>query len=183
MVFELLLFVLAVVLGFGLWRMANAGDTPEPGDPAPRFTLPDQNGELRTLEEFAGRNVVLYFYPRDDTPGCVEQAMRFRNSMRDLESLGAVVCGISVDDSKSHAAFALKYKLPFTLLADRDGAVASRYGSLRDFGVIKFAKRNTFLVDPDGRIAKVYTGVQPARNAEDIIGDLKALQSPAVSAM
>jgi peroxiredoxin Q/BCP len=183
MVVEVLLFLLAVVLGLGLWRLANAGDTPEAGDSAPGFALPDQNGELRTLEEFSGRNLVLYFYPRDDTPGCVEQAMRFRNSMRDLEALGAAVCGISVDDSSSHAAFALKYKLPFTLLADRDGVAAARYGSLRDFGVVKFAKRNTFLIDPSGRIAKVYLGVQPARNADDVIADLKATQSPAVSAM
>jgi len=181
---ELLLFAIAIVLAFGLYRMASGGEPPpEPGERAPEFALPDQNGVTRTLEEFRGRNVVLYFYPRDDTPGCVEQAMRFRNSMRDLEALGAEVCGISVDDSASHAAFARKYNLPFVLLADRDGETAARYGSLRNFGVVKFAKRNTFLVDGDGRIAKVYLGVQPAQNAEQVIGDLKAAQSPAVSAM
>jgi peroxiredoxin Q/BCP len=116
---------------------------------------------------------VLYFYPRDDTPGCAEQAMRFRNSMRELEALGAAVCGVSVDHSSSHAAFARKYNLPFALLADRDGKVAAQYGSLRNFGVLKFAKRNTFLIDPQGKVAKVYVNVHPARNAQDVIADLK----------
>jgi peroxiredoxin Q/BCP len=120
---------------------------------------------------------VLYFYPRDDTPGCVEQAMRFRNAMRDLESLGATVCGVSVDDSASHAAFAVKYNLPFALLADRDGEVAARYGSLRNFGVLKIAKRNTFLVDPQGKVAKVYVGVNAGRNAQEVSDDLKSMKS------
>ena len=181
---ELMLFAIAVVLAIGLYRMASGGEPPpETGDMAPDFALPDQFGVSRTLDEFRGRNLVLYFYPRDDTPGCAEQAMRFRNSMRDLEALDAAVCGVSVDDTTSHAAFARKYNLPFALLADRDGQTAARYGSLRNFGVVKFAKRNTFLVDPDGRIAKVYLGVQPAQNAEDVTEDLKRLQSPAVSAM
>ena len=118
---------------------------------------------------------MLYFYPRDDTPGCAEQAMRFRNAMRDLESLGAAVCGVSVDDSASHAKFAVKYNLPFALLADRDGVVAARYGSLRNLGVLKFARRNTFLVDPQGKVAKVYVGVNAGRNAQEVSDDLKAL--------
>jgi thioredoxin-dependent peroxiredoxin len=151
----------------------------KPGESAPSFTLPDQNGQPRSLDEFAGKHLVLYFYPRDDTPGCVEQAMQFRNSMRELEALGAAVCGISVDDSASHAAFARKYNLPFALLADRKGETAARYGSLRNFLVIKIAKRNTFLVDPQGKIAKVYVGVQPARNAQEVTEDLKKIQAPA----
>ena len=172
------LFV-GIVLGavLLLWRInaKTSAHLPKPGDPAPGFTLPDQNGESRALDEFQGKWLVLYFYPRDDTPGCVEQAMRFRNSMRDLETAGAAVCGISVDDSRSHAAFARKYNLPFSLLADRNGEVASRYGSLRNFGFIKFAKRNTFLVDAKGRVAKVYLGVSPAQNTQDVSDDLRAL--------
>ena len=150
---------------------------PRAGDPAPGFSLPDQNGIQHTLEEFRGKSLALYFYPRDDTPGCAEQAMRFRNSMREIEALGAVVCGVSVDSSTSHAAFARKYQLPFTLLADRSGEVAARYGSLHNFGVIKFAKRNTFLIDADGRIAKVYVGVNAGRNADEIMADLKVQPS------
>ena len=158
-------------------------ERPKPGERAPDFTLPDQNGTPRSLGEFAGRYLVLYFYPRDDTPGCAEQAMRFRNSMREVESLGAAVCGISVDDSASHAAFARKYNLPFALLADRGGRTAARYGSLWNLLFVRFAKRNTFLVDPDGVIAKIYVGVQPARNALEVIEDLRKLQIPAASAM
>ena len=148
---------------------------PKPGDAAPAFTLPDQNGQPRSLDEFAGRHLVLYFYPRDDTPGCAEQAMRFRNSMRELEGLGAAVCGISVDDSASHAAFARKYNLPFALLADRSGQVAARYGSLLNLGVFRIARRNTFLVDPQGKVAKVYVGVNAGRNAQDVAEDLKTM--------
>ena len=160
-----------------LWRInaKTSANLPKAGDPAPGFTLPDQNGNTRVLDEFQGKWLVLYFYPRDDTPGCVEQAMRFRNSMRDLETAGAAVCGISVDDNRSHAAFARKYNLPFALLADRNGEVAGRYGSLRNFGFIKFAKRNTFLVDRQGRVAKVYLGVNPARNTQYVSDYLKTL--------
>ena len=160
-----------------LWRMsafAN-GNLPKAGDPAPGFGLPDQNGKLRASAEFRGKWLVLYFYPRDDTPGCTEQAARFRDAMRELEALGAAVCGVSVDDSASHAEFARKYNLPFALLADRKGETAARFGSLLNLGVVKFAKRNTFLVDPQGKVAKVYLGVNPARNTQDVTADLKRL--------
>src|SRR5476649_604372 len=171
----LIAFVVGVALL--LWRMtAHANrNLPKAGDTAPDFKLPDQNGTLRARDEFRGKWLVLYFYPRDDTPGCTEQAARFRDAMRELESIGATVCGISVDDSESHAAFARKYNLPFALLADRDGGTATRYGSLRDFGLLKFAKRNTFLIDPQGKVTKVYLGVNPARNTEDVAQDLKQL--------
>lgn len=170
-----LLTLAVAAIALLLWQ-ANARiarNLPRPRDNAPAFTLPDQNGSTRTLAEFRGRWLVLYFYPRDDTPGCAEQAMRFRDAMRELEARGAAVCGISVDDSTSHAAFARKYKLPFPLLADRDGEVAARYGSLRRLGVISFARRNTFLVDPEGRIEKVYVGVNAGKNAQQVAEDLR----------
>ena len=162
-----------------LWRSAAfaKSNLPQPGAPAPSFSLPDQNGRLRTDAEFRGKWLVLYFYPRDDTPGCTEQAMRYRNAMRDLESLGAAVCGVSVNGTDSHAAFALKYNLPFPLLADVSGKIAKRYGSLVELGVARVAKRNTFLIDPDGRIAKVYLGVNAARNTEDVTADLRNIAS------
>jgi peroxiredoxin Q/BCP len=146
---------------------------PRPGDAAPTFSLPDQNGRTRALEEFRGRWLVLYFYPRDDTPGCTEQAGRYRDALQDIETLGATVCGISVNDSDSHARFARKYKLSFTLLADRGGRTAARYGSLLHFGLIRVARRNTFLIDPRGRIAKVYVGVNAARDAAAVLADLR----------
>src|SRR4051812_21212412 len=171
----LIAFVVGVALL--LWRItAHANrNLPKPGNVAPDFSLPDQDGKVRTSAEFRGRWLVLYFYPRDDTPGCTEQAVRYRDSMRDLEAAGAVVCGGSVDDSVSHAAFSRKYNLPFALLADKQGEISTRYGSLRDFGFVKFAKRNTFLIDPAGRIAKVYLGVNPARDTEQVVKDLKHL--------
>src|ERR1700693_2486795 len=131
----LIAFVIGVALL--LWRItAHANSNlPKAGDPAPDFALPDQNGKLRASGEFRGKWLVLYFYPRDDTPGCTEQAARFRDAMREFEALGAAVCGVSVDDSASHAAFARKYNLPFALLADRNGETARRYGSLQNFGI------------------------------------------------
>jgi peroxiredoxin Q/BCP len=148
---------------------------PKRGDAAPDFALADQTGAKRTLSEFRGKWLVLYFYPRDDTPGCAEQAMRYRNAMRDLEALGAAVCGISVNGTDSHARFALKYQLPFALLADIKGEVAKRYGSLVNLGFFRFARRNTFLVNPEGKIEKVYLGVNAGRNAGDVTADLRKL--------
>ena len=167
--------LVALALYFALVNARIARHLPARGDTAPDFALPDQNGRVRTLGEFRGKWLVLYFYPRDDTPGCTEQAMRFRNTMRDFEERGAAVCGVSVDDSESHAAFARKYNLPFALLADRNGDVAASYGSLRNFGVIRFARRNTFLIDPHGKISTVYVGVNAAKNAQDVNDTLKTL--------
>jgi len=171
--------LIAAVIGAGLlfWRIAvfAKGNLPKAGEAAPDFTLSDQSGRLRTDKEFLGRWLVLYFYPRDDTPGCTEQAARFRDAMRDIEALGAAVCGISVDNTGKHAAFAAKYNLPFALLADTGGAVAARFGSLLNLGVLRVAKRNTFLIDPRGRISRVYLGANPARNAAEVIRDLREL--------
>jgi peroxiredoxin Q/BCP len=161
-----------------LWRVAATAkaNLPRAGDVAPDFELPDQVGTLRSSAEFLGKWLVLYFYPKDDTPGCTEQAARFRDAMGEIEALGAVVCGVSVDDSASHAAFARKHNLPFPLLADKGGAVAARYGSLVNLGIVRFARRNSFLIDPQGRVAKVYLGVNPAGNARDITTDLARLK-------
>ena len=98
--------------------------------------------------------------------------------MREIEAAGAAVCGVSVDDTASHAEFSRKYNLPFALLADRQGETSRRYGSLRDFGLLKFARRNTFLIDPAGKVTKVYLGVNPARNTADVANDLKRLAIP-----
>lgn len=142
---------------------------------APAFSLPDQSGAVRTLEQFRGRWLALYFYPKDDTPGCTEQACKFRDDFAQLTALGAEVVGISVDTSASHAEFAKKYSLPFPLLADENGEVAKRYGSLTNLGMLKFARRNTFLIAPDGKIAKVYPKASTSRNSVDVIEDLKRL--------
>ena len=160
-----------------LWLVGPvlAAEVPEIGSLAPNFTLPDQSGVTHTLAQYRGKWLVLYFYPKDDTPGCTEQACKFRDDFAVLKILGAEVLGVSVDDSTSHAEFARKHNLPFPLLADGDGVVANSYGSLRDLMVIKLAKRNTFLINPQGRIEKVYLGADSARNSAEIVTALRQL--------
>jgi peroxiredoxin Q/BCP len=168
-----------VVLGLLLWRsFAHAAEMPKAGQPAPAFSLPDQDGKTRTLAEFRGRWLVLYFYPKDDTPGCTEQACTFRDDWQRLSALGAEVVGVSVDDVTSHFSFAKKYSLPFPLLADTSGEVAGRYGSVYRLGPVKFARRNTFLVNPQGEVAKVYLSADTSRNSREVIEDIQRLKKP-----
>ena len=172
-----LVIALVVVTGTSLWRaVAHAADAPKAGDPAPAFSLPDQSGKARSLADFRNKWLVLYFYPKDDTPGCTEQACTFRDDWHKLAALGAEVVGVSVDDVSSHIAFAKKFSLPFPLLADTSGDVAGRYGSIYGLGPIKFAKRNTFLIDPLGRVAKVYLSADTSRNSQQVIDDLQVLK-------
>ena len=154
---------------------ALAGELPKIGQPAPGFSLPDHTGKLHKLEDYSGKWVVLYFYPKNDTPGCTKEACSFRDDLFQLEKLGAKVLGASVDDTDSHAKFAKKYHLPFPLLVDSDGKLAERYGALTNLGLIKFAKRYTFLIDPHGNIAKTYLSVDTSRHSQEIIDDLKHL--------
>lgn len=161
---------------FVIWvRASHAGQVPQPGQQAPAFQLPDQNGKTHALQDYRGRWVVLYFYPKDDTPGCTQEACTFRDDLSQLTSLGAQVIGVSVDDTASHADFAKKYHLPFPLLADQDGKVAASYGALLNLAVVKFARRYTFLIDPQGRVAKVYLKVDTSRHSREIVEDLKQL--------
>lgn len=154
---------------------ADAGAMPAVGSMAPDFSLPDQDGKPARLSDWRGRWVVLYFYPKDDTPGCTTEACSFRDDVRRLTALGAQVVGVSLDDSASHAAFAGKFHLPFPLLADVGGQVAQSYGVLSNYVVIKLARRCTFLVDPQGRVARVYDSVDPARHSAEVIADLERL--------
>ena len=173
-----LLVGLVIVAALLLWRVSAYSKRREPkaGEPAPNFSLPDQDGRNRSLSEFRGKWLVLYFYPKDDTPGCTRQACTFRDDRQKLAALGAEVVGVSVDDVESHLDFAKEYRLPFPLLADAGGVVAARYGSLRDLGLVKFARRNTFVIDPQGCIAKVYLSASPAGNAQEVVEDLKRLR-------
>ncbi len=148
----------------------------EPGQAAPTFTLPDQDGKTRQLADWRGKWLVLYFYPKNDTPGCTTEACNFRDDWLLLQELGAAVVGVSVDTSAAHAAFAQKYKLPFPLLADAQGEVAALYGALSDWWLFRFAKRQTFIVDPQGRIARIYRSVDSDRHSAEIVADLKQLQ-------
>ena len=172
------IFLTLATLGMLLWwTAARAGNVPQIGQTAPAFALPDQNGKLQTLANYDGQWVVLYFYPKDDTPGCTKEACNFRDDLRQIEALGAKVIGVSVDDSDSHAKFALKHHLPFPLLADRDGKLADSYGALTDLGVFKIAKRYTFLLDREGKIARIYLSVDTARHSKQIIDELQTLMT------
>jgi peroxiredoxin Q/BCP len=150
----------------------------EEGSPAPDFTLTSDSGERVRLSQFRGQPVVLYFYPRDDTPGCTAQACGIRDSYDDFEQRGAVVLGVSPDEESSHVKFKQKYGLPFTLLADPEHEVAEQYGV---WGERKYmgktymgVERSTFLIDEDGRIAKVMRRVKPDTHAELVLEALAA---------
>lgn len=173
----LLLWGLVGALFLLLMRMAQGGELPKVGQAAPDFSLPDQDGKLHQLKDFSGKWLVLYFYPRDDTPGCTQEACSFRDDLHQLAALGAEVIGVSLDDSSSHAAFAKKYHLPFPLLADKSSEVAARYGALLNMGLFKMAKRYTFLINPQGKISKVYDKVETSRHSQEIIDDLKQLRA------
>lgn len=166
----------AVCAGLAAWfgaAPAVAAVVPTAGAVAPEFALPDQDGKSRQLLEWRGKWVVLYFYPKDDTPGCTEEACAFRDDWMQLSAMGAVVVGISIDTAASHKAFAQKHKLPFPLLADERAEVAQKYGAVSDWMVIKLAKRYTFLIDPQGKVAKAYLSVNTSRHSTEIIEDLK----------
>ncbi|HEU4709905.1 MAG TPA: peroxiredoxin [Methylophilaceae bacterium] len=164
-------------MAFIAWRAVSvAGDVPKAGEPAPDFNLPDANGQQHKFADYAGKWLVLYFYPKDDTPGCTKEACSFRDDLAQLQKLGAQVVGVSVDDTQSHAEFAKKYHLPFPLLSDKDGKVAERYGALMNLGIISKAKRYTFLINPQGKIAKTYLSVDTSRHSQQIIDDLKQLK-------
>jgi peroxiredoxin Q/BCP len=146
---------------------------------APDFTLPDQNGEMHKLSDYKGQWVLLYFYPKDDTPGCTTEACALRDNFPAFKKLKAKVFGISTDSVASHQKFANKYELPFTLLADEDKKVVEKYDVWRVknmygrkyFGIA----RVSFLIYPDGKIAKIYEKVKPAVHAEEVLADIKLL--------
>ena len=149
----------------------------KPGDNAPGFELLDQHSESHNLSHYRGQWLVLYFYPKDDTPGCTTEACEFRDDVFKLKRMGVALLGVSTDDVKSHKEFAEKYHLPFSLLSDGRGEVARQYGALTSLGPLKFAKRHTFVIDPDSLIAKIYRNVQPRTHSDQVITDLEALRN------
>ena len=151
-----------------------------PGDPAPSFKLSDQNQQTHSLSDYTGKWVVIYFYPKDDTPGCTKEACSFRDEKGKLEEMGAVVLGVSADDSKSHDAFANKFGLNFPLLADTEKSMIGAYGSwgLKNiYGKeIEGILRKTFIVDPNGKVAKVWDKVNPEGHALEVAQAITELQ-------
>ncbi|KPJ80719.1 MAG: hypothetical protein AMJ58_07775 [Gammaproteobacteria bacterium SG8_30] len=167
---------LAALALLALAAAAAAQESPTTGQPAPDFRLQDQNGEWHSLSDYRGKWVVMYFYPKDNTPGCTTQACELRDNIFAFREVGAVILGVSVDDVTSHKEFAEEYSLPFPILADAEKKVATRYGVLTKFlGMMELARRDTFLIDPQGRIAKHYVKVDPEGHSEMVLADLKAL--------
>jgi peroxiredoxin Q/BCP len=174
---------LALVAGSLGWLGATlpaAAAAPEAGAAAPAFRLQDQAGQWHTLDEYRGKWLVVYFYPKDNTPGCTTQACELRDNIFAFRKIGATILGISVDDVDSHKAFAEEHHLPFTILADPSKQTAKDYGVLvKMMGVFELAQRDTFIIDPAGRIAKHYAKVDPKGHSEFVLKELTELQAKA----
>jgi peroxiredoxin Q/BCP len=156
-------------------QLAVASDSLEAGQAAPEFELPDQVGQLHSLEDYRDQWVVLYFYPKDETPGCTTQACGFRDNIFAYKKLNAQILGVSLDNVESHQRFAEHHDLPFPLLADTDGFAAEAYHVKTRMIGLTFAKRQTFLIDPAGNIAKHYKNVNPETHSKTVLADLAEL--------
>jgi thioredoxin-dependent peroxiredoxin len=172
----LLIFILAAVVIVP--RLFSRSARPAAGSAAPDFTLPSQEGSSVNLKDYRGKWVVLYFYPKDQTPGCSREAHNFQVDQPKYAERNAVVLGVSVDSIDSHKKFCAKEGLNFKLLADTDRKVSDSYGSLTNLGFVKFSARHTFLIDPSGKVAKAYTSVDPLRHSAEVLAELDALQKP-----
>ena len=166
------IFLLVLLLITSSSVLANL----EVGDKAPNFILNDQNNESHQLSDYEGRWVILYFYPKDDTPGCTTQACDFRDAVKRIIASRSVVFGLSLDSVESHKRFSDKNNLPFSLLSDEEGVAAKSYDSLNNFMGYKSAKRNTFIIDPEGFLSKIYLSVDPKTHSQMVLNDLSLLQ-------
>ena len=153
-----------------------SSDQPAVGALAPDFSLTTNEGKQVSLKDFRGKWVVLYFYPKDFTSGCTIEAHNFQRDVAKYEKLGAVILGVSVDTAESHKSFCTKEGLSFKLLSDPDTKVSSAYGSVMEYGAGKLSARNTFIIDPKGKIAKVFVGVKPVAHSEEVLGALAELK-------
>jgi peroxiredoxin Q/BCP len=173
-----IVLLLLVVIGMVLLvpRLLSHGTLPEVGSAAPDFTLPTQEGSAASLKDYRGKWVVLYFYPKDQTAGCTREAHNFQVDQPKFAERNAVVLGVSLDSVESHKKFCAKEGLNFKLLSDTGHSVTKAYGSLTNLGVVQIAARNTFLINPEGKVAKVYGGVNPAHHSDEVLADLDRLQ-------
>ena len=171
--------VVLVIGGFAIQRSFAADNAPMPeiGQPAPTFTLPNQEGTPVALDSYKGKWVVLYFYPKDMTTGCTIEAHNFQRDLDKYQALNTVILGVSVDTVDSHKQFCTKDSLTFSLLADPDKKVVESYGSLGNYGPMVIANRNTFLIDPSGKIVKVWTKVSPQGHSDEILAAIGQLKS------
>ncbi|GGG99254.1 peroxiredoxin [Silvibacterium dinghuense] len=170
--------VVVVILGALVVRSfaADAGTLPQEGQTAPTFTLPNQEGQSISLDSYKGKWVVLYFYPKDMTSGCTLEAHNFQRDLDKYKAANAVILGVSVDSVDSHKQFCTKDSLSFNLLADPDKNTVNAYGSLGNYMGIKIANRNTFLIDPNGKIVKVWTKVSPGGHSDEVLTALAGFE-------
>ena len=171
-----LLLVFAMVLVMACSPVSAVSGIPAVGSAAPTFTLTSNEGKEVNLSDFKGKWVVLYFYPKDFTSGCTLEAHNFQRDIAKYEQIGAVILGVSVDTAESHKDFCAKEGLSFKLLSDPDAKVSTDYGSIMDYQGKKYSARNTFLIDPSGKIAKVFVGVKPAGHSEEVLAALAELK-------
>jgi peroxiredoxin Q/BCP len=174
----LVLLVPIVIFIFAVSRMFSGSRAAAPvtGNIAPDFTLTSQEDTAVSLKDYRGKWVILYFYPKDRTPGCTREAHNFQMDQAKYNERNSVILGVSLDSVDSHKKFCTKEGLNFKLLADTDGRVSRDYGSLTNLGVTKFSARHTFLIDPAGRVAKTYSSVDPSRHSEEVLAALDQLQ-------
>ena len=170
---------LTAVISIFVWADAYTDTQPAVGDSAPSFKLQDQNGDWHTLGDYKGKYVVLFFYPKDGTPGCTTEACNFRDNIFAFDDLNTQILGISLDDVDSHKEFSEKYSLPYPILADIEKESAVDYGVLGKFMMMTITKRESFIIDPDGLIVKHYKNVDPDKHTDEVIEELKSLQKKA----
>ena len=170
---------LTAVISIFVWADAYTDTQPAVGDSAPTFKLQDQNGDWHTLGDYKGMYVVLFFYPKDGTPGCTTEACNFRDNIFAFDDLNTQILGISLDDVDSHKEFSEKYSLPYPILADVEKESAVDYGVLGKFMMMTITKRESFIIDPDGLIVKHYKNVDPDKHTDEVIEELKSLQKKA----
>ena len=171
-----LVLVVVLTLIFIFKKSAFGSEDKLLGRAAPEFKLKNSYGELVSLKEFKGEWLLVFFYPKDDTPGCTKEACSLRDNFTEIKKLNANVLGISIDSSESHKEFKEKYNLPFMLLSDPDGETAKKYGALNNFFIFKLAKRQSFIIDPKGVVRRVYRDVSPSNHAQEIKNDLEAFE-------
>jgi thioredoxin-dependent peroxiredoxin len=174
---KLFVSALAVALAASVSTAAKAADDssmPAVGQTAPTFSLPSQDGSPISLDQYKGKWVVLYFYPKDMTTGCTIEAHKFQDAQGDFAAKNAVILGVSVDSTDSHKQFCAKDGLTFHLLSDTSHSVVGEYGSLGNFNGVSIAMRNTFLIDPNGKIAHVWVKVNPTTSASDVLAAIPA---------
>jgi thioredoxin-dependent peroxiredoxin len=169
-------FVFAIVAVLACNRVSAVNELPAVGAAAPVFNLTSNEGKQVSLNDFKGKWVVLYFYPKDMTPGCTIEARNFQRDLAKYEAANAVILGVSVDNTDSHKEFCAKEGLNFRLLSDTDAKVSTQYGSIMEYQGNKLSARNTFIIDPQGKIAKVYEKVNVKAHSEEVLAALATLQ-------